>query len=83
MPPATSNDAGPSHNSRLNHNATLQDSHKEILQTFVEEYRDADKKARRKIIKKALKEVQEDTPNMHPLTKASMQKVNGFMLWYG
>jgi hypothetical protein len=83
MPPAASNDAGPSHNSGLNHNATLQDSHKEILLTFVEEYRDADKKERKKIINKAWKEVLEDTPDLAPLTKISIKKVNGFMLWYG
>ena len=75
--PATSNNHGPSHN------ATLQQSHKEILQTFLEEYRDASKKERRRIVKKAWEEVQADSPNMAPLTKLSMKKVNGFMLWYG
>jgi hypothetical protein len=78
MPPATSHD-GPSHHSALNNNATLQDSHKEILLTFVEEYRDANRKERRNIIKKACKEVLEDTPNFSPLTKVCIKKVNGFM----
>ena len=83
MPPTTNNDAGPSHNATLNHNPTLQDSHQEILLTFVEEYRDANKKERRKISNKAYKEVLEDTPNFAPLTKIIIKKVNGFMLWYG
>jgi hypothetical protein len=51
-----------------------------ILETYVEDYRTASRKERRKIITDAHREIKKTSPGMAPLLSASLRKVNYYLL---